>query len=78
MSDFQRIHRQFATHNNRRSANLYPSLVERGFMNQGVRVILGFLMVRGIEEFDDLTVFEDRVGDPDFVAKTLCDSLRDG
>ena len=78
MSNFQRIHRQLATNNHRRPANLNPAFVERGFVNQGVRIILCFLVVSSVEELDDLTVFENRVRNPDLMTEALGNSLRDG
>ena len=78
MSNLQRIHRQLATHDDGRSANLYSAFVERGIMNQRVLIILGSLVISGVEELDDLAIFENRMPYPDLMDKALGNPLGDG
>ena len=75
MTDLQGIHCQFTANDHRWAPNFDPSFVECGVDQQGVRVVVTSLVVGSVIEFDDLAVLKNRVRNPDFVAKTLSNSL---
>ena len=67
MSDFQTVQCQFATDDDRGSANANPAAIKR----QSFMRLLDNLVIRRIKQNDDFLSFDDRIRNPNLLPETL-------
>ena len=75
MANFQSIDGQFTTNNYSRTTDFDPPFVVELHAGQIFMFVVGYLVVSRIKHLDNLTVFVDRVWNPNLVSKALSDSL---
>ena len=73
MSDFQTVQCQFATDDDRGSANANPAAIKR----QSFMRLLDNLVIRRIKQNDDFLSFDDRIRNPNLLPETLSQAAGD-
>src|SRR5690606_28620326 len=70
--------RQLATDDNRGSPNAYPAAILVGRVDQLAGVGLDRFVARRVEEFNDLPIFDNGMGNQNVLAKAPGNTLGDG